>query len=246
MFPEPTELLWIGCSIGSIWPPKSESNTLTPKTNSQTYWPREISHVKNGNHLLCLFYISHFSSITCLEVMSKRTQEDAGEERVTAQSEPMMNLFSDAAWGILRCRLYCIRKPGDTRYESQTRLFSWERTDLGWRLHLVSFCTAVLMPWIQGWRYRPVARRIGLLTDGIVDFCMFETQVVQHNTKLHAQFLRLFSLHDAVNDAHRASANRLQNKHIWITNFRGVSWKKTTILGKSAYLFVVLRNGRSC
>ena len=30
--------------------------------------------------------------------------------------------------------------------------------------------------------------------------------------KLHAQFLRLFSLHDDVNDANRAGANRLQNK----------------------------------
>ena len=29
--------------------------------------------------------------------------------------------------------------------------------------------------------------------------------------KLHAQFLRLFSLHDDVNDTHRAGANRLQN-----------------------------------
>ena len=32
------------------------------------------------NHLLYLFNISYFSSINCLEVMSKRTQEDAGEE----------------------------------------------------------------------------------------------------------------------------------------------------------------------
>ena len=46
------------------------------------------------NHLLCLFNISHFSSTNCLEVMSKRTQEDAGEERVTAKSKPMMNLVS--------------------------------------------------------------------------------------------------------------------------------------------------------
>ena len=30
--------------------------------------------------------------------------------------------------------------------------------------------------------------------------------------KLNAQFLRLFSLHDDVNDAHRAGAIRLQNK----------------------------------
>ena len=33
------------------------------------------------NHLLCLFNISHFSSTDCSGVMSKRTQEDAGEEK---------------------------------------------------------------------------------------------------------------------------------------------------------------------
>ena len=37
MFPEPTELLLIGYSIESFWTQKSKSNTLTPKTNSQTY-----------------------------------------------------------------------------------------------------------------------------------------------------------------------------------------------------------------
>ena len=46
------------------------------------------------NHLLCLFTISHFSSINSLEAMSKITQEDAGEERVAAKSKPMMNLVS--------------------------------------------------------------------------------------------------------------------------------------------------------
>ena len=33
---------------------------------------------EDWNHLLCLFNISHFSSTNCLEVMSKRTQEDVG------------------------------------------------------------------------------------------------------------------------------------------------------------------------
>ena len=46
------------------------------------------------NHLLCLFNISHFSSINSLEAMPKRTQEESGEERVTAKSKPMMNLVS--------------------------------------------------------------------------------------------------------------------------------------------------------
>ena len=44
------------------------------------------------NHLLCLFNISHFSSTVCSEAMAKRSQQDSGEERVTAKSRPMMNL----------------------------------------------------------------------------------------------------------------------------------------------------------
>ena len=42
------------------------------------------------NHLLCFFKISHFSSVNKCEAMTKRTQNDAGEERVTAKSKPMM------------------------------------------------------------------------------------------------------------------------------------------------------------
>ena len=46
------------------------------------------------NHLLCLFNISRFSCINSVKAMSKRTQEDAGEEKVTAKSKPMTNLVS--------------------------------------------------------------------------------------------------------------------------------------------------------
>ena len=78
------------------------------------------------NHLLCLFNISHFGSTNCLEVMSKRSKEDAGAERVTAESKPMMNLVS-------RCSIrnpYVLastasESPGKTRYESETPLSSW-------------------------------------------------------------------------------------------------------------------------
>ena len=66
---------------------------------------------------MCLFNFSHFNS---LEAMSKRTQEDASEERVTAKSKPMMNLVSR----------YSVRdpnvlastaseSPGNTKSESQ-------------------------------------------------------------------------------------------------------------------------------
>ena len=50
------------------------------------------------NHLLCLFNISHFSSTNCLEVMSNRTQEDAGEERVTATAQAIL---SQGVYGVL-------------------------------------------------------------------------------------------------------------------------------------------------
>ena len=78
------------------------------------------------NHLLCLFNISHFSSINKCKAMSKRTQEDAGEERVTAKSKPMMNLVS-------RCSVRnpdvlastASESPGKTRYESQIPVSSW-------------------------------------------------------------------------------------------------------------------------
>ena len=46
------------------------------------------------NHLLCLFNISHFSSTVCSDTMAKRSQQDSGEERVTAKSRPMMNLIA--------------------------------------------------------------------------------------------------------------------------------------------------------
>ena len=49
------------------------------------------------NHLLCLFNISHFSSTSCSEVMSKRTK------KILAKKESQQNRS--------RC-LYCIRKLG--------------------------------------------------------------------------------------------------------------------------------------
>ena len=78
------------------------------------------------NHLLCLFNISHFSSTNCLEVMSKRTQEDAGEESVTTKSKPMMNLVSRCSArnpNVLAST--ASESPGKTRSESQIPRSSW-------------------------------------------------------------------------------------------------------------------------
>ena len=46
------------------------------------------------NHLLCLYFFSHFSSTVCSKTMAKRSQHDSGEERVTAKSRPMMSIVA--------------------------------------------------------------------------------------------------------------------------------------------------------
>ena len=69
------------------------------------------------NHLLCLFNNSHFSSTDCSEVMSKRTQEDSGEERVTAKSRPMMSLIARAPSTLSSS---ASESPGKRSYESQS------------------------------------------------------------------------------------------------------------------------------
>ena len=72
------------------------------------------------NHLLCLFNISHLSSTNCSEVRSKRTQKDAGEERVTAKSKPMMNLVSRCSERNLDVLASTASEsPGKTKSESQ-------------------------------------------------------------------------------------------------------------------------------
>ena len=72
------------------------------------------------NPLLCLFNISHFSFINNLEAMSKTTQEDAGEERVTAKFRPMMILVSRySARDANVLASTASESPGKTKSESQ-------------------------------------------------------------------------------------------------------------------------------
>ena len=120
MFPASPELLLIGHLIESILDPRVQikyndtKNKLADKLTKGNFTRDE------WNHLVCLFNISHFSSINSLKAMSKRTQEDASEERVTAKSKPMMNLVS-------RCKVRdpnvlastASESPVQTRSESQ-------------------------------------------------------------------------------------------------------------------------------
>ena len=81
MFPVPTELLLIGCSIESIWTPKIQINYIDTKNQLADMLNKGNLHVINGIIcFVCSTLASHFSPIDNFEGMSKRTPEDAGEE----------------------------------------------------------------------------------------------------------------------------------------------------------------------
>ena len=128
MFREPTELLLIGCSVESIWDPKIQIKYIDTKDQIADILTKGNFTRDEWNHLLCLclFNISHFSSTDCSEVMSKRTQEDSGEERVTAMSKPIMNLVSRCSERTPEVLAFTASEsPGKTRHESQQPLSSW-------------------------------------------------------------------------------------------------------------------------
>ena len=121
MFPEPTELNWIGWLIESIW-------TQNP---NQIHWHQEptrrhFDQSDEWNHLWCLFNISRFSSTNCSEVMSKKTQEDASEGRVTAKSKPKTSLVSRCSAKDLNVLASIASESrGETKSESPIPLSSW-------------------------------------------------------------------------------------------------------------------------
>ena len=123
MFPEPTKLLLIGCSIESSWTLKSKLIFFDTKNQLADMLTKGNFTRDEWNHLLCLCNISHFRSAECSEVMSKRTQKESGEERVTAKSRPMMSLI---ARSIERppsaLSSTASEGPGKTRQDSQSPL----------------------------------------------------------------------------------------------------------------------------
>ena len=77
-----------------------------------------ISHVTNG-----------ISSTNSLDAMSKRTQKESGEERVTAKVETNDESGRAMQWkGSCRAIFYCTRKPGEnqTRKSKSSESANWE------------------------------------------------------------------------------------------------------------------------
>ena len=125
MFPEPRELLLIGCLIESIWTPRSKSNTLTPRTNSQTYWQRKVHTWWMESSFV---FVQHqpfpFHQLSWSDVEKNTTR--CKKERVTAKSKPVMNLasrYSARDPNVLAST--ASESPEKTKSESQVPLTSW-------------------------------------------------------------------------------------------------------------------------
>ena len=103
MWQKPRELLLIGCLTESIWTPRSESDVLTPRTNSLTVSQKVVSPNMNGTiYFVCwtlwicpCFFRSHFRPFVSepsryQKPMSKRGQDqNFGEGSATAKPKPV-------------------------------------------------------------------------------------------------------------------------------------------------------------
>ena len=99
--------------------PKIQIKCIDPKNQLADMLTKGNFTRDEWNHLLCLSDISHFSSAECSEVMSKRTQKESGEERVTAKSRPMMTLIARDPSTLSSS---ASESPGKRSYESQSPL----------------------------------------------------------------------------------------------------------------------------
>ena len=112
------------------------------------------------NHLLCLFNISYFRSTVCSDTMAKRSQQDSGEERVTAKSRPMMNLVARTPSLVSSSNSV---SPGKRSYGSQNQWRSIEGEDRSGRPDKsTDLCEASLQQVIQNW----MTTVLGLLKSG--------------------------------------------------------------------------------
>ena len=121
MFPGPTELCLIGCSIELTLTQRFKSSTLTTTKLADILTKGNFT-LGEWNHLLCLFNISHFSSTVCSDTMAKRSQHDSGEtshSKIATNDEPHCK-------GAVERIILDFSKPGEERL--------WKSKSLGVQL----------------------------------------------------------------------------------------------------------------
>ena len=212
MFPELTELLLIGCSIETIWTSKSKLNTLTPKTNSQTCWRREISHVTNGI-IFCVFSTWAISILQCALKQWRKDFNTIQEKNESQRSQDQWWIWlREAAKGFHQlCHLLYQKarwKP-DKKVKVLRKLrCTMERWDLLFAVTRVTSATDSLKKHTHHAIQNGILINFGLLKSGnLVNWWMIE------------RWDSLFAL----NEEH----TRL--KHVSLVNTRTSFWKKKKI-----------------
>ena len=131
MCQEPTELLWIGCLTELILILKFKFDALTPNVNSQTFWPKVISHVTNGTIFFICSTLALQLYLMRLEFQLDKLlqidgEKDAGVKRrrkkcgkIEICSDELVFSCSDKF--LIREESDCIQKSGDTHCFGETR-----------------------------------------------------------------------------------------------------------------------------
>ena len=100
-FQNPQSCAWLVIRYNQFGPNKFKSNTLTPRTNSQTCWQREMAHVMNG----IIFCVCSTLAISVPSTASMRCWKEHKKMQVKKESQQNQNQWwiwsRDAAWGIL-------------------------------------------------------------------------------------------------------------------------------------------------
>ena len=147
--PEPTELLLISCSLELIWTPTSKSNTLTPKTNSQTILTKEIFTRVEWNHLLCVvqLYLFQFHQLSWRDVEknARRCRWRKSHSKIEADDEIRSR---DAAKGILMCLPLLHQKArGKPDMKVKYLLSSWNEQQPRTRRLVMGACPSNYSEW---------------------------------------------------------------------------------------------------
>ena len=121
-FQDPQSCAWLVIRSNQFGPTKLQIMYIHTKNQLADILTKGNFKRDERNHLLCLFNISQFSSTVCSEVMSKRTQKDSGEERVTAKSRPVMSLIARAP-STLSSSTVCGQRPKNRAWPSSQTIY---------------------------------------------------------------------------------------------------------------------------
>ena len=130
------DTLLTGCFTESIWIQRFKSHMSTPNDNSQTYWPRALSHVMSGTIFSICLPSRHFSSVCCFQNFSSTSCPETMAKRMHARRikrrENSGKAKTDVEPGLACCDKFfdcakssCIEKSGDSASSSHWSIRTW-------------------------------------------------------------------------------------------------------------------------